>query len=492
MTIAIWKIIPLFLLFTGTGLEDCYQCDKIGGAYASMTSKVEEQCLSASFTEANLSKSLVKDTLTALIVYSSTSYFLYKGQTMGFEYELLERFAKEMDMELEIVVSNNIDDLISDLLAGKADLIAHGLAITEERQKEVQFTDYLYLSRQVLVQKKPENWRRLTADNLNKKLAKDPIELIGDTITVRNGSAYKARLENLNQEIGGGIHLNVLDGSYSTDRIIEMVDQDSIDYTVADDYLAHINASYMPDLDVETPLSTKQRIAWAVKPGDTDLLKKLNTWVKKARKTTDYFVIYNKYFKNTKYFERRIKSPFYSLKDSQISKYDPIIKKEAQSIGWDWKLIASIIYQESQFDPNVQSWVGAVGLMQLMPTTAKSLGVSDSKNPEENIKGGIKYLGQLYERLGHIPDSVERIKFTLASYNCGFSHVQDAQTLAESEGKNKIVWDGNVAEMLLKLSDPLYYHRPNIKHGYVRGRQPYNYVKDIFQRYDHYAYFIKS
>jgi len=203
-------------------------------------------------------------------------------------------------------------------------------------------------------------------------------------------------------------------------------------------------------------------------------------------------VIFNKYFKNTRAFKARIKSDFYSLNNNKISKYDDIIKKNAAIIGWDWRLLASLIYQESQFDPHAKSWAGAHGLMQIMPATAKELGVKDRSNPEQVIKGGSKYLKLLYDRFDMVEDSVQRIKFSMASYNCGYGHVTDAQNLAEKKGVDKNIWDDHVDNIILELSYPKNYNDPIVKYGYVRGNEPYNYVSHIFERYDHYMQFIKE
>ncbi|WP_340199502.1 transglycosylase SLT domain-containing protein [Ascidiimonas sp. W6] len=428
--------------------------------------------------------------LKALIINSSTSYFLYKGKPMGYEYELLKRLAKDLSLELEITVSNNLDSIFKQLRRGDVDIIAHGLAVTADRKKLVHFTDYLYLTHQVLVQKKPDNWRSMGWASLQKSIIKDAIELIGETISVRQKSSYFKRIENLSKEIGGNIYIDTLKGNYSTDRIIEMVANGKIKYTVADANLAKINASYKPILDIEVPISFSQRAAWAVRPNAPKLLKAVNEWVTKERKTLDYYVIYNKYFKNKRNFRKRIKSEFYSLNNNQISAYDETIKKHAEEIGWDWRLLASLIYQESQFDAQASSWVGAGGLMQLMPATAAELGVTNLYNPMENIRAGTSYLQQIYEDFEGVTDSIQRIKFTLASYNCGYYHVLDAQRLAELKGFDKNQWDAHVEKMILELSYPENYKKEIVKYGYVRGSEPHTYVRQIFQRYDHYQNFI--
>jgi membrane-bound lytic murein transglycosylase F len=428
--------------------------------------------------------------LTALTTYSGTSYFLYRGQPMGFEYELLKRFADHLGVELEIVVSQNIDNLLEELNEGKIDLVAHGITITSDRKEEVNFTDYLYLTHQVLVQRKPENWRRMSWSAIEKELVHDAIELIGDTVSVRQNSSYLQRLQNLSKEIGGEIHIDTLPGHLSTDRIIKMVVDGEIKYTVADDNIAGINASYYHILNIDVPISFSQRIAWAVSPKSPELLEAANNWLKEMKDDVDYYVIYNKYFKNRRNFRQRIQSDFYSLSNNNISRYDDLIKKFAGSIGWDWRLIASLIYQESGFDPQANSWAGAGGLMQIMPAVAEELGVENRSDPEQSIRGGTKFLEQLWNNFEEVEDSVQRIKFTLASYNCGYYHVLDGQKLAEMNNLDKYRWDDNVADMILELSYPENYNKPGIKYGYVRGIEPYTYVEQIFERYNHYRQFI--
>jgi membrane-bound lytic murein transglycosylase F len=429
--------------------------------------------------------------LVALTTFSNTSYFLYRGQPMGFEYELLQRFADHLDLDLKIKISKNIDSLLPQLRNGKADILAHGMTITSDRKKDVSFTDYLFLTHQVLVQKKPDNWRSMNWKEIEKSLIHDPIELIGDTVSIRKNSSYYKRIKNLSQEIGGQIHIEPLSGDLSTDEIIQMVVDGKIKYTIADNNIAGIMASYYPILNIDVPVSFSQRISWAVRHSSGDLLAETNKWLDNMKDEVDYYVIFNKYFKNRRSFRKRIESEFYSLNNEKISSYDELIKTFALEIGWDWRLIASLVYQESQFDPLAKSWAGAMGLMQIMPLTAKELGIKKPYNPEASIRGGTKYLKHLYNRFDKIEDSIQRIKFTLASYNCGFGHVRDAQKLAALNNYEEYTWDDNVEKMVLKLSHPKFYNRPEVIYGYVRGLEPVLYVKYIFQRYEHYKQFIE-
>ena len=424
--------------------------------------------------------------LNAITVYSATSYFLYRGQPMGFEYELLERLADYLGLELKITVANNVDDLISMLNQGKGDLVAYGLAITEPRKEKVNFTEYHTITHQVLVQKKPDNWRKMKLHEIQRALIDDAIELIGDTVWVRKNSSYYERMINLIQEIGDTIYVDTVPGNMDTEEIIKMVSEGEIKQTIADNNIASINSTYYHNLDIHVPISLSQRLAWMVRKSSPELLKAIDEWMLNIKKHNDYYVIYNRYFESKSSFRSRSNSEFFSKKTGKISQYDDLIKKYAAPLGWDWRLLSSLVFQESRYDPKAKSWAGAHGLMQLMPATAKQMGVKDLSNLEENIKGGTKYLKILYNRWEEIPDSLQRIKFTMASYNCGYNHVVDAQNLAVKFGKNKNIWDKNTDEFILKLSHSQFFNDETVKFGYVRGTEPYNYVKDIFQRYELY------
>ncbi len=434
---------------------------------------------------------IIKDgKLKAILAYSGTSYFLYKGRPMGFEYELLQKLADHLKVELEIKVSRNLDSLLSNLEKGDVDLVAYGLAVTSERKKRVAFTDYLYVTKQVLVQKKPKNWRSLTLDQIKEQLIQDPLELIGDTVSVRKNSSYFKRLLNLSEEMGGDIVIDTLGGNLSTAEIMKMVDDEKIKYTIADKNIADINASYFPFLDTEVPVSFSQRIAWAVRPDSKQLLSTINSWIDSNRESYEYRVIYNKYFENKGSFRSRARSDFYSLNNEQISPYDELIKTNAERIDFDWRLLAAIIYQESRFKNESNSEKGAAGLMQMMPATAEELGVEDRLDPEDNLEAGATYLQKIYSDFSDIINPLQRLKFTLAAYNCGYYHIRDAQKLAVINNRDQLVWDGQVDQMILALSDPVNYNRPEIAHGYVRGIETYQYITQIFERYNHYVKFF--
>ncbi|HEQ98953.1 MAG TPA: transporter substrate-binding domain-containing protein [candidate division Zixibacteria bacterium] len=446
---------------------------------------------SSDVKEVNLDLAAIKKSgsLRAITTYGATSYFIYRGRPMGYEYELLTRLAEHLNLNLEIVIAKNLDSLISMLKKGDGDIIAHGLAITRQRKERVAFATPHTVTRQVLVQRLPENWRDMKLHEIEDALIRNPIDLIGKKVHVRRNTSYYQRLINLSEEIGDEIDIELAPGDLATEDLIAMVAEGEIDYTVADQYIAAINKTYYPDLDIKTVISFPQRIAWAIRKSSPQLLEAVNDWIYEMKKGLDYHVLYNKYFKNTKAFKRR--KEFSSYPGGRISAYDDQIKKHAAMLNWDWSLLASMIYQESRFDPETESWAGAKGLMQLMPAMTERFGLEDPSDPQENIEAGTRYLLYLKELWGIIPDSLERIKFILASYNVGENHVSDARRLADKYGADPDLWEGNVAKYLRLKSKKKYYNDAVVKYGYCRGDEPYKYVKEIFERYEHYRRVIE-
>jgi membrane-bound lytic murein transglycosylase F len=182
---------------------------------------------------------------------------------------------------------------------------------------------------------------------------------------------------------------------------------------------------------------------------------------------------------------RRVFAPM--LSRGVISHYDGYFKQYARTIGWDWRLLAAQCYQESTFDPNAQSWAGAKGLMQIMPSTADHLGLPRDQlnNPEQSIAAATRYLKELEDELSTVRNPTERQNLALAAYNGGLHHVRDAMRLAERDGRNPHVWS-HVKTYILRLSQPQYYQDTLVKFGYMRGQETAEYVDNIRERYKKY------
>ena len=428
------------------------------------------------------------DTLTAVTSYSPTSYFLYRGEPMGYNYQMLSRFVDHLNVELELKLSRSLSEMFDMLHSGEVDLIAHNLTVTGRRAQQVAFTRPLNTTRQVLVQRKPQNWRNMCLHEIERELLRSPIDLNGKDVHVRENSAFMSRLENLSDEIGGEINIIEADEDVMTEDLIAKVAEGEIDYTVADKNIARINEAYFPNLDSKTEISLPQNLSWAVHPRSVSLLTELNDWLEGFQRQTDYYVIYNKYYENRTAYRNRFRSDLLSVHSGRISQYDEMIKRHANEVNWDWRLLAALIFQESRFNPNARSGAGAVGLMQLMPRTARSFGASNPRDPQQNVRAGVRFIGWLKNYWeNHIEDEEERMKFILASYNTGQGHVQDARRLAEVFGDvDPDVWTDNVERYMLKKANREYFNHEVVRHGFSRGSEPVNYVNRIFYMYEHY------
>ncbi len=430
--------------------------------------------------------------LVAITGYNAYSYFIYKGEPMGYDYELVNKLAEYWGLKLEIKIVKDINKMFEMLNNGEGDIITFNLTVTKDRAKKVAFTKPLYITKQVLVQRKPKGWRRMKLHNIEKKMITSPLQLEGKTIHVRSGSAFVSRLKNLSDEIGGEINIVEADPELSVEDLIRMVAEGKIDYTIADENVALLNQSYYTDLDVHMPVSFPQKIAWAVRKNSKALLDTVNNWLNEVSNTLEFYMIYKKYFTDRRRIRKRLRSEFATFYGGKISPFDNEIKKYAKEIDWDWRLLASLIYQESQFNPNAKSWAGAVGLMQLLPNTAKHFGAENPKDPHQSLKAGVKYLKWLDNLLSkYIKDKNERIKFVLASYNIGYGHILDARKLARKYGANPDVWENNVEFFLLKKSEPKFYNDEVVRNGYCSGIETVNYVKEILDRYEKYKQFVK-
>jgi len=425
--------------------------------------------------------------LRALLEYNGTSYFLYKGNPMGFEYELLKKYANHMNLKLEVIPIKNMDSIFVDLKNGVADVAAANLTITEERLIKSAFTHPVLTTKQVLIQRKPENWRKLRSSDLKKQLLQSPLDLVGKTVTVSKGSSFYSRIKSLSNEIGGKININTVSGEVSMEELIQKVSTQELAYTVADKNLAIVSQWQYPNIDAHLTISLDQNIAWSTRKNATELTNSMNEWLIYYQKTKYFKMLFNKYFKNSKGYYKRSSNKYYTLKSGEISPYDEIFKKEAPKLGWDWELLTAMVYQESHFSNTARGWGGSFGLMQFMPKTGARYGVDTTSSAHENIIAGVKYLNYLDNYWASIvSDSTQRIPFVIASYNVGPGHLLDARRLAEKYGKDAFIWKDNVDFFLLNKSKAKYYKDEVVRNGYCKGYITYDYVYEILERYEHY------
>jgi membrane-bound lytic murein transglycosylase F len=363
-----------------------------------------------------------KGVLTVLTLNRSNSYFIYRGEEMGFQYELAEQFAHSLGVKMQIKTARNIRELVAKLKRGEGDIIAYNLPFTKQNRDSVLFCGEQTVTHQVVVQRKGRGLQILT----------NVTQLIGKDVYVKPGRYYD-RMVNLNRELGGGI-------------LIHKVEGDSIN---------------TEDLIYDVSEATR--------------------WYRENVSSADYKQSMQRYFSISK--ERA--GGHYSFTRRKISPYDALFRKYAKKIGWDWRLLAAIAYKESRFNPRVVSWAGARGLMQLMPLAAKAAGLrrGEELNPEESIKGAVRCIAMIEKQLREVKNPHERLLFVLASYNAGYGHVSDAMALASKYGKSRHRWKGNVEKYLLLKSREQYYNDPVCENGYFRGLETYDFVRDVEDYY---------
>lgn len=434
--------------------------------------KQNTQPLKSYYTLSEIKK---RGKLRILTLYSSTSYFIYRGQPMGYEYELAADFAESLGLETEVIVAENTNKLIQLLREGKGDVIAYNMPISKEMKDSISYCGRQYITHQVLVQKA----------GAKDKQIKDVTELIGKDVYVTGNSRYEQRLIHLNQELGGGIRIHVNNkDSVTSEDLIEMVANGKIPYTISDDNIARLNKTYYENININLKVSFPQRLSWMVDKQNTSLINALNRWFAENVHSANYRTIIKRYFEQSK--NPNLSLP--KITKGRISPYDMLFRKYAREIDWDWHLLAAIAFVESKFDPNEVSWAGARGLMQIMPRTAASVGLYGERafDPEKNVKGAVTLLRSLNRVFSKVNSHSERIKFILAAYNTGVSHILDAQALARKYGKNPLKWEDNVAYYLTLKSNPEYYDDPVCKSGYARGGEICGYVSKVLHIQSYY------
>lgn len=423
--------------------------------------------------------------IRVLTSYSAINYYIYRGEPVGYQYEMLRSLASSLGVKLELSVERNIDEAFLKLAEGKAHLLAMDLTVTGERMKEFDFTDPIFITRQVLVQRLPRNWQLMqTRNELENTMIRSSLELAGKTVHVQSGTVHRKRLEVLANEIGDTIY--IVDDEREPEALLKAVSKGDIPLAVVDEHIAMAFIRDYPNLDIKTPISFQQKVAWAVrKETDKELLDELNKWLRSFMASTESRMLYDKYFGPG--LRQKLRSEYHSFNEGKLSPYDDIIREVAQEIGWDWRLLASLIYQESEFKPSVVSWAGAFGLMQLMPPVMELYGIDQSATPEQQIRVGGKYILYLDRQIPEsITDPDERIRFVLASYNSGVGHVLDARRLASKYNKNPDLWTGNVDFFMRNKSRPAFFNDPVSYYGYVRGEETFLFVEQIMERFEHY------
>ncbi len=406
---------------------------------------------------------------------NALTYFIHKGVQVGFEYELLNEFASRHDLQLEIVIPENHGELLDYLNEGKGDVVAAAMTINEERRTQAAFSvPYNDVEELVVVRSNDDSVSGFD-------------DLVGRPVHVRSSSSFRATLEAAADSIDG-LEIVGLPDDVETEDIMDGIDQGVYDVTLADSNLLDLEQAYGRNLKAAFRVKPTS-MGWAVRKSNPALLEALDQYVRAEKRGLFFNLMRKKYFENKRTIAKSRDSLRVDL-GGQLSPYDAPVKKYAEQYGQDWRLVTAQMYQESKFDPNAVSWVGAQGLMQVMPSTGKQFGFTELHDPEESIHAGVKYMDHLIDRFDPKLPMEARVQFALASYNAGYGHLLDARRLAREQGRDPNQWFGHVEETMLLLSKPKYYMRA--RYGFCRGGQPVHYVRNIQKFYEAYVEALAS
>ncbi|MCA1814797.1 MAG: transporter substrate-binding domain-containing protein [Acidobacteria bacterium] len=448
-----------------------------------------------------------RGTLTVLAPYNSTTYFIYRGEPFGYEYELLKAFAADHSLELKMIVVTDRKSLLALLNSGEGDIAAARLVPTPDEEQDVAFTRALYRTEPALVQQgappqaatktaqkalKPGPADEMPEVDIQARLVTRREQLAGKTVHLPQQSPYERTLVELADEVSGDIHVVETDGKLQDEALAQKVARGEVEFTVMQENLAELKEAEFKNLRVKPVVGRTHPVAWAVRKNSPELLAELNDWIedKQGKDSSLFDRLYKKYFVDQRSYVERASSDLLTSATGKLCEYDDLLKRHAPDVGWDWRLLASQVCQESRFKPDAHSWVGAAGLLQLMPATARQYGVKNPLDPEENVEGAVKFLKWLEDHWAtRVADDGERLKFVLASYNCGAGHVEDAQRLTEKYGGDPAKWD-DVSYWLLQKSTQQYSTDEVVKFGFCRGLEPVNYVTHILERFDRYKQFV--
>lgn len=418
-------------------------------------------------------------TLRMITRYSSNTYFLHQGIEWGFEYELVKEFAKENDLALDILVVGPEQNPYDMLNSGEGDIIAANYTITPERDKYVDFTRAYNIVNQVLVYSD-------TVKNPPKTIEEHAEREI--PITVRRNSSYYYRLRELQQQLDG-LQINMVTNDKDTESLLFDVSSGTYLSTVADDNIFQASSKYMSGLVKGPTISKNDTIAWAIRDNAPELKTQLNRFLYKhfrfsgsdepAKRSTFLNILRRRYFEEGPQIAEYYNPETKIEKSGMISPYDDMIKTLSDSAGIDWLMITSMVAQETKFNPQSESWAGAVGLMQVMPRFSEVEDIEKLYDEETNIREGIRIISEHLRHYSYM-DSTNQWAFALATYNAGPGHIADARRLAIDQNKNPNEWE-NASDALLKLMQRKFYK--DARYGFCRGIETVRYVKEVLNRH---------
>jgi len=406
--------------------------------------------------------------LRVLTRNSATTYYEGPYGPAGLEYDLAAGFARYLGVKLSIRTPDTLTQILEDIQDDRADMAAAGLTVTDERRQVLNFShSYQQITPQLV-------YRIGTSSPRNLDHLQGNLEVVA-------GSSHAERLRALQEEYPDMTFQENPD--LDSEALLNLVWEQVIDYTVADSNEVAISRRFYPELRVAFDISKPEPLAWAFPPGtDHSLLDKANAYLDHLRDNGELERLLEKYYGYVADFDYVGTRRYMQHINQRLPRYQAWFEQAGQQTGIDWRLLAAIGYQESHWNPDAVSPTGVRGLMMLTQGTMKQLGIEKSRHdPQASIEGGARYLVRVKKKVPARIEEPDRTWMTLAAYNIGFGHLEDARILAQRAGANPDKWV-DVKKYLPLLSRKKWYKK--VKHGYARGREPVRYVENIRSYYD--------
>ena len=439
-----------------------------------------EPAIPHALVERDLTDLRADGVLRVLFRYDSSNYFLHKGGQAGFEFELVERFARERGLTISAVVTEPGADIVSLLNDGTGDIACGSLIAEPEHEGWVALTRPTNFVQKVLV---------LPADD---ERPDSTAALSGLTVTLPRHDPFRRELAKLSEAGGWGLHLGASPTRLGAEDLIAEVARGRLDAAVVDNLVARAALTYRDDVRVGMTLGERRPTVWFVRQNSPELRAALNAFLRgnlnvdadgRERRSYAYAVIHERYFEDPRSIRSYREAHLRPDLGGVISDYDPLIRARAEAYGIDWRLVAALIYQESRFEPGARSIAGALGLMQVLPSVAGAQ--ADSLlDPGANLTAGVRLLRTIADGYAYC-DSVDRWCFTLAEYHAGPSRVSDARRIAMEQRRDPNRWEGSVELALPKLADPSWAGR--VSSAPFAGGRTVRYVNQILNRTRLYA-----
>lgn len=422
--------------------------------------------------------------LIALTDQNTLNYFVLRGAPMGYQLEMLQSLAKSIGVPLRIIASNNVSKLLYYLENNAADVVALNLPMTSHGRKLGRYTEPMGETRLVLVQRKSSGNKKDTT-----VFVTDLKQFPADTVFVNNNPFFDPLYHAFEKKTHNAARLKRVSDK-SQEELIKMVSKGEINYALCQENIAMVCKRNYWNVDASLLAFSLFSYAWAVNTHSDSLQTVINNWLEGYKTDKSLKKNYLSYFDNQR-IVAALRSDYLSICGNRLSPYDKEIKEYSKWINWDWRLLASLIYEESNFIPGQISSRSASGLMQLMPETAAKFGADSSSSAAQQIAAGVRYIRYLDEQLPEeILSPVERIYFALASYNIGINRVLGAREKAGNFGKDKNRWNGHVDYHLLRRSKSDPYAKSDTGSLFPTDHKMEGFVDDIITRYFHYKNLI--